>query len=91
MEMTVLFIPVFHSGLRQNPRLTANLEMFKLTISIIVGHQASYTRNERWRPHGRSHCDHETALLHQKIVRNGRKFNAYWAEGAFADNFGELQ
>jgi len=32
----------------------------------------------------------KSALVHQKIVQNGRKSNAYWAERAFADNLGDL-
>jgi len=90
MEMTVLFIPLFHSGLRQNPKLTANFDMFKLTIFIIVGHQRTILHVVNVGGHTDVRIATKSALVHHRIVRNGRKSNAYWAERAFADNFGDF-
>jgi len=90
MELTVLLIPVFHSGLRQNHRLTANFDMLKLTIFIIVGHQRTVLHVVNIGCHADVSIATKSALVPQKIVRNGSKSNAYWAEPAFADNLGDF-
>jgi len=91
MELTVLLIPLFYSGPRQNHRLTANFDMFKLTIFIIVGHQRTVLHVVNVGYHADVRIGTKrTALVHKKSVRNGRTSNAYWTERAFADNLGDF-
>jgi len=75
MEMTVSFIPLCHSGLRQNPKLTANFDMFKLTIFIVVGHQRTILHVVNVGGHTDVRIAITSALVHHKFVRNGRKCN----------------
>jgi len=87
MELTVLLIPLFYSGPRQNHRLTANFDMFKLTIFIIVGHQRTVLHVVNVGYHADVRIGTKRALVHKKVFETAENLMHIGQNGRLLTNW----